>query len=190
MDEDVDLREIDLRDKPDEFVQLSPTGKVPMLVEDDFVLYESQVINDYLIEDLGWTDAYASDRKLRYRQKVSMKQWDSTVLGPYYSGLSDPEQLQEAREDIMPELKYLSEVVRASGGRTESAFAFHFAPFWARMNWLEEHSDLPSWVRTVDGLADWLDGAVEEPVIQETLPDREYAIRQYRDVYVNPDAGA
>lgn len=53
-----DLEEIDLKNKPGWFVELSPTGKVPTLVvsTDDggqVVLFESLVINEYLDEAAG-----------------------------------------------------------------------------------------------------------------------------------------
>lgn len=55
---DFDLEEIDLKDKPDWFVELSPTGKVPTLIVtpgdgSEVVLFESLVINEYLDETAG-----------------------------------------------------------------------------------------------------------------------------------------
>lgn len=55
---DFDLEEIDLKDKPDWFVEISPTSKVPTLevTTDDgerVVLFESLVINEYLDEVAG-----------------------------------------------------------------------------------------------------------------------------------------
>jgi glutathione S-transferase len=45
-----DLVHIDLQNKPDWFLQLSPTGKVPVLQINDTILFESAVINEYLDE--------------------------------------------------------------------------------------------------------------------------------------------
>ncbi|MFB6346148.1 MAG: glutathione S-transferase family protein, partial [bacterium] len=181
MDVEFELSEIDLHDKPEEFVELSPTGKVPMLVEDDYVLYESQVINDYLVERYEWDGAYADDLRLKYRQKVTMKQFDSTVLGPFYESLSDPEVLRETEEGIISELEYLNDVVRQTDRSTDNLFAYHFAPFWARMTWLEEWSPFPGWVREITPLSNWLDKSLEQPVIQQTLPDKESAVKTYRE---------
>ena len=44
---------VDLRNKPDWFLALSPLGKVPVLEVDDTVLFESVVINEYLDEVAG-----------------------------------------------------------------------------------------------------------------------------------------
>lgn len=46
-----DITYIDLRNKPDWFLEMSPTGKVPVLqTPDEEVLFESAVINEYLDE--------------------------------------------------------------------------------------------------------------------------------------------
>ena len=184
MDVEYDHREIDLNDKPEEFIERSPTGKVPMIVEDDFVLYESQIINDYLVESQGWTGAYPDNLHLKYRQKVCMKQWDSTVLGPVYESLGPSNDLEDAWEDMEPELEYLWDVARETDS-TDCLLAFHLAPFWARFSWLQEYTSFPDRVRQIGELAEWLDGLLEESPVRETLPDREWAIEQYEKHYVD-----
>ncbi len=41
---------IDLKDKPDWFLEISPRGKVPVLLVDDKAIFESVVINEFLEE--------------------------------------------------------------------------------------------------------------------------------------------
>ena len=40
--------EIDLDDKPDWFADLTPANRVPVIRHDDFVLWESATVNEYL----------------------------------------------------------------------------------------------------------------------------------------------
>ncbi len=132
-----ELHEIDLHNRDPEFLALSPTGRVPMLVDDDFTLYESQVINEYLAETRGWTGALASDARLRARQRLAMKQWDEIVVETFYDsmragGMVDPER----RDRIGRELDQLAITVDADEGRVHTLLAFHCAPHWARMDWL------------------------------------------------------
>jgi len=47
---DFEASEVDFRNKSDEFLQASPTGKVPVVVVDGDSLYESNVVNQYLDE--------------------------------------------------------------------------------------------------------------------------------------------
>ena len=63
---DFDVDYVDLSNKPDWFLELSPTGKVPTLevTTDDgetVVLFESLVINEYLEEAAGGRDMYPQD---------------------------------------------------------------------------------------------------------------------------------
>ena len=44
------LIEIDLRNKPDWYLQINPTGAVPALRQGDFLLRESLIINEYINE--------------------------------------------------------------------------------------------------------------------------------------------
>lgn len=43
-------RDVDLANKPDWFLRLSPTGKTPMLLVDGHALFESAAICEYLDE--------------------------------------------------------------------------------------------------------------------------------------------
>lgn len=47
---DFELTAIDLNDKPDWFLEISPYGKVPVLRHDGAAIFESAVINEYLEE--------------------------------------------------------------------------------------------------------------------------------------------
>lgn len=176
--------EIDLTDKPEEFVKLSPTGKVPMLEDDGYVLYESQIINDYLIDVHDWEDAYHDEPRVEYRQKLAMKQFDSIILEPFYTGLGDPSALEEARDDVVPELEQVDELIEMMDGDTDNMMAFHFAPFWLRMRWLEEYTDFPDWVEEFGALSNWLDETLELSPVKATAPEKESTMQTYEEHYV------
>ena len=64
---------IDLDNKPDWFLSLSPTGKVPVLViDDEIVLFESSVIAQYVDEVTGG-GLLATDPAKKARQKAWME---------------------------------------------------------------------------------------------------------------------
>ena len=46
----VDIRTIDLNKKPEDLARINPSNQVPVLVNRDFHLYESNIINEYLDE--------------------------------------------------------------------------------------------------------------------------------------------
>ena len=71
---------IDLSNKPDWFLKLSPLGKVPVLViDDDTVLFESSVIARYLDEVTGG-ELLSSDPLEKARQEAWME-YASSVIG-------------------------------------------------------------------------------------------------------------
>lgn len=45
-----EVTEVDLKNKPDWFLEISPYGKVPVVKHDDHLIYESAIINEYLDE--------------------------------------------------------------------------------------------------------------------------------------------
>src|SRR4051812_628145 len=79
LEQPFEARELDLAAKPDDFLKLSPTGKVPMLDDGGFLLYESMVINEYLAERFGW-QGLSSDLHARARERLAMLQFDQVVL--------------------------------------------------------------------------------------------------------------
>jgi len=47
---DFEIRDVDLFNKPEDVATMNPYGQVPILVERDLVLYESNIINEYIDE--------------------------------------------------------------------------------------------------------------------------------------------
>jgi glutathione S-transferase len=83
----VDLRKQD--QKTPEFLQLNPYGKVPVLVDDDTVVYDSTVINEYL------EDEYPIPALLRassYHEALHL-------LGDDVTWLDVPDSLAETQTD-------------------------------------------------------------------------------------------
>ena len=81
---DLEIVDIDLRNggnrKP-EFLTLNPNGKVPVLVDDDLVLWESRAINGYLASLKPERNLYPSEA--RKRAVVDQwSYWSAIHLGP------------------------------------------------------------------------------------------------------------
>jgi glutathione S-transferase len=177
---------IDLSHRDPDFLGLTPTGKVPLLIEGDLKLYESQVIMDYLAERNEWKGAYAADPTVRNRQKLAMKQWDTVVLPAWYRGLQAPSSFgPRVQESVEAELEELAATIGRAKDDADTLMGFHFAPFWAHIDWLRERSPLSEMVEKRESLKGWLDKAVALPAIQQTLPDRESTVRRYESHRTN-----
>jgi len=74
-----EIEHIDLNNKPDWFIQLSPLGKVPILIIEDTVIFESATINEYLDEIAPGRELQPSD-PLRRAHNRAWIEFTSTVL--------------------------------------------------------------------------------------------------------------
>jgi glutathione S-transferase len=73
--------------KTAEYLKLNPNGKVPTLVDDDFVLWESRAINAYLASTYGSNRLYPTDPKKRALID-QWSYWSAIHLGPAIQGVA------------------------------------------------------------------------------------------------------
>jgi len=87
---------VDLSAKPDWFLALSPTGKVPVLKVhqadgEDAILFESVVICEYIEETQGGASMYPDDALLRARQRAWIEFATQTLAdGWQFLNATDP----------------------------------------------------------------------------------------------------
>jgi glutathione S-transferase len=90
-----ETRYVDLNDKPQWFLELSPTGKVPVLVVNDddgreIVLFESAVINEYL-DEITEGSLLPADPLLRARHRAMIEFASACVLDSFRMGVATSE---------------------------------------------------------------------------------------------------
>lgn len=69
---DFEIRDVDLFNKPDEISAMNPYGQVPILVERDLVLYESNIINEYIDERFPHPQLMPVDPLMRARARLML----------------------------------------------------------------------------------------------------------------------
>jgi RNA polymerase-associated protein len=67
---DFEIKNIDLQDKPDEIAAMNPYSQVPILVERDLTLYESNIINEYIDERFPHPQLMPADPVMRARARL------------------------------------------------------------------------------------------------------------------------
>jgi len=77
---DFEVREVDLSNKSEEFLGVSPTGKVPVIVVDGDSLYESNIVNQYLDEITGEPGLMSADPKARAQARIWMSSADENFF--------------------------------------------------------------------------------------------------------------
>src|ERR1700709_2021269 len=69
---DFEIRDIDLFNKPEDISVMNPYGQVPILVERDLVLYESNIINEYIDERFPHPQLMPADPLMRARARLML----------------------------------------------------------------------------------------------------------------------
>lgn len=112
---DFETYEVDLENKSEEFLNVSPTGKVPVVVVDGDALYESNVVNQYLDEVVEGPGLLPEDAKQRAYARIWMASADSDFYPAVFvasigreRGFTE-EQVSEALEKLRSTLSKLEE---------------------------------------------------------------------------------
>lgn len=115
---DYDITYIDLRNKPDWFLAISPLGKVPVLKYGDEVLFESAVINEFLDEvspgSLLADEPFAKATQrawIEYASQVLMNQYmlgNASSADDYQTQLSAFEQKLAQLQQLLGEQAFFS----------------------------------------------------------------------------------
>jgi glutathione S-transferase len=167
---------VDLANKPEWFLAISPRGKVPVLLVDGTPVFESQAICELLEELVPEPRVFPADPILRARDRGWFA-FASDDLFPAVNQLSystEPEKVQAARHRAAelfarmdPELvgrKWLS----GDGGRFGMA-DLAMAPALSRLSLLERLGawQLPEHLERVGA---WLERVLERPSTRKSVP--------------------
>src|SRR5574344_1953041 len=66
---DFEIRDVDLYNKPEDISVMNPYGQVPVLVERDLILYEPNIINEYIDERFPHPQLMPADPIMRARAR-------------------------------------------------------------------------------------------------------------------------
>ena len=116
---DFEASEVDFRNKSEEFLQASPTGKVPVIVVDEDSLYESNIVNQFLDEVHEEPRLMPEDPKARTYARIWMSRADDDFYPQVFvssmgreRGFSE-ERVSEALEKLKATLSRLEERLEA-----------------------------------------------------------------------------
>jgi glutathione S-transferase len=115
---DFDVYEVDLSNKSEEFLSVSPTGKVPVIVVDGESIYESNVVNQYLDEVTDEPKLMPGDPKRRAHARIWMAFADTDFFpAVFVAGVGRERGFSEAR--ISEALEKLETALRRLEERLE-----------------------------------------------------------------------
>jgi glutathione S-transferase len=147
---DFEASEVDFRNKSEEFLRASPTGKVPVVVVGGDSLYESNIVNQYLDEVYEEPRLMPVDPKARAYARIWMARADDDFYPQVFvSGMGrtrgfSEERISEAVEELKVTLSRLEEGLE---GREYLAGPFSLADVahagnFVRLRELEERGEI------------------------------------------------
>ena len=110
---DFEIRDIDLYNKPEDISVMNPYGQVPILVERDLILYESNIINEYIDERFPHPQLMPADPVMRARTRLFLYNFEKELF-IHVAALedraakSDEKRLNAARAAIRDRLSQLA----------------------------------------------------------------------------------
>ena len=110
---DFEIRDIDLYNKPEDISVMNPYGQVPILVERDLVLYESNIINEYIDERFPHPQLMPADPVMRARTRLFLYNFEKELFVNVStledrSAKPDEKKLANARQNIRDRLAQLA----------------------------------------------------------------------------------
>jgi RNA polymerase-associated protein len=108
---DFEIRDVDLYNKPEDISIMNPYGQVPILVERDLILYESNIINEYIDERFPHPQLMPADPVMRARARLFLFNFEVELFSQIESlENGNPKQQEKARAQVADRLTELAPV--------------------------------------------------------------------------------
>ena len=185
--------DIDLANKPDWFLKISPLGKVPVLViqteDGEVALFESNVICEYIEETQAGTKLHPKDPLARAQHRAWME-FGSAILSELW-GLEttgDPATFESKRQAVAAKFARVEEALGAGpffAGKDFSLVDAVFAPIFRYFDVFDQLTDLSVFADTPK-VREWRKALAQRPSVR-TAVSSDYA-QLLRDFLVRHDA--
>lgn len=174
---DFQVIDVDMHNKPEDLAVLNPYNKVPALVERDLVLYEANIINEYIDERFPHPQLMPADPVMRARSRLLLHGFEKEL----YSQVEILEKgAQKASEKARATLKEnLTQLASMLGGQKYmmgeefSMLDVAIAP----LLWRLEHYGLVL-PKSAAPLLKYAERLFMRPAFQEALTPSEKAMRK------------
>ncbi|TGL76534.1 glutathione S-transferase family protein [Leptospira jelokensis] len=173
---DYEIKYIDLANKPEWFLKISPFGRVPVLVVGDDVLFESAVINEYL-DETNLPSLHPKDpiQKAKHR---AWAEFASALLVDQY-GFTMAKEEKEAlkkKEEILSKFRILESILPEPkngklffAGESMHLVDTAYAPFFMRLDFLKQKDGQWDLVSGFSKLKVWSDTLLSLPSVKNSV---------------------
>ncbi len=176
---------IDLKNKPEWFLKLSPLGKVPVLKVGGEVLFESAVINEYLDEINGGL-LLSRDPIEKAKQRAWIEYAsDLNGLSKKACESSSKEILENNLKQIFEKLNWLEQVHSGKDYFSEMGFSLvdtSYAPFFMRLS-LIPNIDLDERWKEIPNVFKWKEILINLDCVKNSVPENfvEISKKRYKE---------
>ena len=184
---DFEVVEIDLGNKPDWFEEISPYSKVPVLKDDDVLVYESAVINEYIDEVYSDPPLMPSSAAERATARIWIDFDNVKFVPAFYKVLleQDVDKRQVIADQIVSHMGFFENRGFAKNWKGPYWFDDHFSlvdltlyPHFERIGVLDTYRGIPI-PDDCPKLKDWLGAVKERPSAVKTSHDNDYHLNAY-----------
>ncbi len=174
-----EIRYIDLWNKPEWFLEISPRGKVPVLKVDDTPLFESAVLLEYLDETADQGRLLPEDPLERAQQRMWIS-YISTIMSKAWSlqAATEQETARELAAELRDHFETLSKQLPDDGplwgGETFTMVDVAIAPILQRLTWAETLEPSLGLFEGLPRIKRWRDALLARPSTHASIvPDLE-----------------
>ena len=108
---DFDVIDVDMLHKTEDAASVNPYGKVPVLVERDLVLYQANIINEYIDERFPHPQLMPPDPVMRARARLFLHQFEQELYGHIPAVEQGGKAADKGRALIRDNLTQLSQIL-------------------------------------------------------------------------------
>ena len=170
---DYDIEFIDIYNPPEWFLEISPTGKVPVMQVDDNVLFESAVINEY-IDEVYPPQIHPSDPLTKAQNRAWMEYTSPLYMGTFNMVMSKKkEDMEKAIEEFIKNLAGLEKAKQKNpwfNGNDFSMMDISAAPIFTRTKFIKDHCKLDL-LKDFPVLQQWSDDLLARQTVKESVVD-------------------
>ncbi|WP_018152298.1 glutathione S-transferase N-terminal domain-containing protein [Leeia oryzae] len=107
---DFQIVDVDIHNKPEDLAVMNPYNQVPVLVERDLILHESNIINEYIDERFPHPQLMPADPIMRARARLFLYRFEKELFVHVESLEKEDKNLDKARAAIRDGLSQLAPI--------------------------------------------------------------------------------
>lgn len=177
---DFDIDYIDLENKPDWFLKMSPLGKVPVVQIGDDVLFESAVINEYL-DETNPPSLHPVDPIQKAKDRAWIEFGSQVLVNHYMLSVAEDEEAFKSQLEALKDKMARLEGEKGDGlyfrGDNFQLIDSALAPVFVRMKILEDVTGLQL-LSVYPKLAGYTDALEKLEFVTKSVPEG------FRDKYI------